>query len=72
MFQEYDRALSYIELLLNAESHNRQAIELKSVIEKRMKKDGLIGLAVLGLGGAAGVAILAGIAATASFFSRRH
>ena len=68
IFQEYDRALAYIDLLLNAESHNRQAIELKSAIEKRMKKDGLLGLVVLGLGG--GVALAAGLIATTIL--RRH
>uniref|UniRef100_A0A7E4VGB3 Mitochondrial fission 1 protein n=1 Tax=Panagrellus redivivus TaxID=6233 RepID=A0A7E4VGB3_PANRE len=56
--KEYDRALNYIDLLLNAESHNRQAIELKALIEKRMKRDGLLGLAVLGFGG--GAALIAG------------
>jgi len=66
--KEYDRALAYIDLLLNAESHNRQAIELKSAIEKRMKKDGLLGLVVLGLGG--GVALAAGLIATTIL--RRH
>lgn len=36
--QEYDRAIEYIELLLSAESDNRQALELKELIQKRMKK----------------------------------
>lgn len=68
LFQEYDRALAYIELLLSAESHNRQAIELKSLIESRMKRDGLLGLTILGLGG--GAALIAGLAAT--FLARRR
>jgi fission 1 protein len=66
--KDYDRALAYIDLLLSAESHNRQAIELKSLIESRMKRDGLLGLTILGLGG--GAALIAGLAAT--FLARRH
>ena len=65
--KEYDRALSYIDLLISAEN-NRQAIELKSLIESRMKRDGLLGLTILGLGG--GAALIAGLAAT--FLARRH
>jgi fission 1 protein len=60
--KEYDRALSYVELLISAESHNRQAADLKNLIQSRMQKDGFLGLAILGLGG--GAAIIAGLAAT--------
>ncbi|KAH7702778.1 fis1-related protein [Aphelenchoides avenae] len=67
--KEYDRAIEYIELLLSAESDNRQALELKELIQKRMKKDGLLGLALLGIGG--GAALIAGVAA-AAVMSRRH
>uniref|UniRef100_A0A914YNU0 Mitochondrial fission 1 protein n=1 Tax=Panagrolaimus superbus TaxID=310955 RepID=A0A914YNU0_9BILA len=66
--KEYDRALAYIQLLLSAESDNRQAIELKSLIESRMKRDGLLGLGIVALGG--GAALIAGLAAT--FLARRH
>jgi len=67
--KDYDRALAYIDTLLAAESDNRQAIDLKELIQKRMKRDGLLGLAVLGFGG--GVALVAGVLA-ASALSRRH
>ncbi|KAI1718750.1 mitochondrial fission 1 protein [Ditylenchus destructor] len=67
--KEYDRALDYIGILLAAESDNRQALELKQLIEKRMKRDGFLGLAVLGLGGS--VALAAGVIA-AGVLSRRH
>uniref|UniRef100_A0A915ESF9 Mitochondrial fission 1 protein n=1 Tax=Ditylenchus dipsaci TaxID=166011 RepID=A0A915ESF9_9BILA len=46
--KDYDRALAYIDTLLAAESDNRQALDLKDLIQKRMKRDGLLGLAVLG------------------------
>ncbi|KAE9413556.1 hypothetical protein Angca_007850 [Angiostrongylus cantonensis] len=46
----YDRALAYIDILLAAESHNRQATHLRKMIEKRMRRDGLFGLAVFGGG----------------------
>lgn len=36
--KEYDRALGYIDALLFAESDNRQALALKELINKRMKK----------------------------------
>jgi fission 1 protein len=36
--KEYDRALSYLDVLLTAESDNRQAIALKELVNERMKK----------------------------------
>ncbi|VDL77897.1 unnamed protein product, partial [Nippostrongylus brasiliensis] len=36
--RNYDRALAYIDILLAAETHNRQASQLRDIIEKRMKK----------------------------------
>uniref|UniRef100_A0A914HWY6 Mitochondrial fission 1 protein n=2 Tax=Globodera TaxID=31242 RepID=A0A914HWY6_GLORO len=57
--KEYDRALEYINLLLSAESDNHQALDLKELIERRMKRDGLLGLALtVGFGGAAVVGVL--------------
>ncbi|KJH42445.1 hypothetical protein DICVIV_11556 [Dictyocaulus viviparus] len=57
--RNYDRALAYIDILLAAETHNRQATQLRQIIEKRMKKDGLFGLAVIG----GGALVLTGIVA---------
>ncbi|WKY14593.1 hypothetical protein Q1695_000271 [Nippostrongylus brasiliensis] len=57
--RNYDRALAYIDILLAAETHNRQASQLRDIIEKRMKKDGLFGLAVIG----GGALVLTGIVA---------
>ncbi|CAD5227518.1 unnamed protein product [Bursaphelenchus okinawaensis] len=67
--KEYDKALEYINALLYAESDNRQAVALRDLINQRMKKDSLLGLAVIGLGGVAAVGaslIAAGVLA------RRH
>ncbi|KAI6244047.1 Mitochondrial fission 1 protein [Aphelenchoides fujianensis] len=64
---EYDRALTYVDVLLNAESDNRQAIALKKLINERMKKESLIGMAVLGFGGALALGIGA-----AAMLARRH
>ncbi|KAK5981263.1 Mitochondrial fission 1 protein [Trichostrongylus colubriformis] len=64
--RNYDRALAYIDILLAAETHNRQASQLREIIEKRMKKDGLFGLAVLG----GGAVVVAGIVA-ALFAARK-
>ncbi|KAI6173370.1 DB domain-containing protein [Aphelenchoides besseyi] len=66
---EYDRALSYVDVLLSAESDNRQAIALKKLINERMKKESLLGLAVLGFGGALAIG---GAIAAGALLSRRH
>ncbi|VDK67700.1 unnamed protein product [Litomosoides sigmodontis] len=65
--KEYDRALAYIDVLLSAESNNRQALGLKDVIKYRMKKDGIIGMAILG----GGIAVIGGLAIAALAVSKR-
>ncbi|CAD6190503.1 unnamed protein product [Caenorhabditis auriculariae] len=57
--KNFDRALSYIEVLVNAESHNRQAMSLKKAIETKMRNDGLLGAAIIG----GGAVIVGGIVA---------
>jgi hypothetical protein len=49
--KEYDRALSYLDVLLTAEGDNRQALSLKELVNERMKKESLFALGILGLGG---------------------
>ncbi|GMR31594.1 hypothetical protein PMAYCL1PPCAC_01789, partial [Pristionchus mayeri] len=56
--KDYDRALAYIETLLHAEATNRQALNLKELIEKKMRNDGLLGAAILGGGAALAVGSL--------------
>ncbi|XP_029419028.1 mitochondrial fission 1 protein [Nannospalax galili] len=58
--KEYERALKYVRGLLQTEPQNNQAKELEHLIDKAMKKDGLVGMAIVG-GMALGVAGLAGL-----------
>ncbi|XP_018428021.1 PREDICTED: mitochondrial fission 1 protein [Nanorana parkeri] len=58
--KEYEKALKYVRTLLQKEPKNTQAQDLEKVIEKKMQKDGLVGMAIVG-GIAVGVAGLAGL-----------
>ncbi|XP_037539683.1 mitochondrial fission 1 protein [Nematolebias whitei] len=58
--KEYEKALKYIRTLLRNEPGNKQALELEKLIEKALKKDGLVGMAIVG-GIGLGVAGLAGL-----------
>ncbi|OZC05931.1 hypothetical protein X798_07091 [Onchocerca flexuosa] len=72
--KEYDRALAYIDVLLSAESNNRQALDLKDIhcnnrndigemsqMQAKINLDGIIGMAILG----GGIAVIAGLALAA-------
>lgn len=58
--KEYEKALKYIRTLLKNEPTNKQALELHKLIDKALKKDGLVGMAIVG-GIGLGVAGLAGL-----------
>ncbi|XP_072006415.1 mitochondrial fission 1 protein [Engystomops pustulosus] len=58
--KEYEKALKYVRTLLSKEPKNTQALELEKVIEKKMQKEGLVGMAIVG-GMALGVAGIAGL-----------
>ncbi|XP_029310851.1 mitochondrial fission 1 protein [Cottoperca gobio] len=58
--KEYEKALKYIRTLLKNEPGNKQAQELEKLIDKALKKDGLVGMAIVG-GIGLGVAGLAGL-----------
>ncbi|XP_041821323.1 mitochondrial fission 1 protein [Chelmon rostratus] len=58
--KEYEKALKYIRTLLRNEPGNKQAQELENLINKALKKDGLVGMAIVG-GIGLGVAGLAGL-----------
>ncbi|XP_029942887.1 mitochondrial fission 1 protein [Salarias fasciatus] len=58
--KEYEKALKYIRTLLKNEPTNKQALELEKLIDKALKKDGLVGMAIVG-GIGLGVAGLAGL-----------
>ncbi|XP_062850279.1 mitochondrial fission 1 protein [Trichomycterus rosablanca] len=66
--KEYERALKYIRILLKNEPGNKQAIELEKLINQALKKDGLVGMAIVGgIGlGVAGLAGLIGLAVAKS------
>lgn len=58
--KEYEKALKYIRTLLKNEPGNKQAMELEKLIDNALKKDGLVGMAIVG-GIGLGVAGLAGL-----------
>ncbi|XP_036968272.1 mitochondrial fission 1 protein [Acanthopagrus latus] len=58
--KEYEKALKYIRTLLRNEPGNKQALDLEKLIDKALKKDGLVGMAIVG-GIGLGVAGLAGL-----------
>ncbi|KAF3837129.1 hypothetical protein F7725_004593 [Dissostichus mawsoni] len=58
--KEYEKALKYIRTLLKNEPGNKQAQDLEKLIDKALKKDGLVGMAIVG-GISLGVAGLAGL-----------
>ena len=58
--KECEKALKYVRGLLQTEPQNHQAKELERLIDKAMKKDGLVGMAIVG-GIALGMAGLAGL-----------
>ncbi|XP_070710745.1 mitochondrial fission 1 protein [Pempheris klunzingeri] len=58
--KEYEKALKYIRTLLKNEPTNKQALDLEKLIDKALKKDGLVGMAIVG-GIGLGVAGLAGL-----------
>ncbi|XP_067951644.1 mitochondrial fission 1 protein-like [Watersipora subatra] len=63
--KEYEKALKYADGILKVQPNNHQVLELKKEIDKRMKRDGLIGMAVAGGAAAvvgAGIATLIGVA----------
>ncbi|XP_042368466.1 mitochondrial fission 1 protein [Plectropomus leopardus] len=64
--KEYEKALKYIRTLLRNEPGNKQAHDLEKLIDKALKKDGLVGMAIVGGIGVSlvGLAGLIGLAVT--------
>ncbi|XP_065062122.1 mitochondrial fission 1 protein-like [Rhopilema esculentum] len=55
---QWEPAMKCIQRLLNIEPNNHQAIEMKELINKKMNKDGLMGVAIAGgavVGGILGI-----------------
>ncbi|XP_013782287.1 mitochondrial fission 1 protein-like [Limulus polyphemus] len=60
--KEYNTALRYVKNFLSVEPANRQAQELEAYIKSRMRKEGLMGMAIVGgaaiaLGGLVGLGV---------------
>ncbi|KAI5609907.1 mitochondrial fission 1 protein [Silurus asotus] len=66
--KEYEKALKYVRVLLRNEPGNKQAIDLEQLINRALRKDGLVGMAIVGgIGlGVAGLAGLIGLAVAKS------
>ncbi|CAL2032509.1 unnamed protein product [Caenorhabditis brenneri] len=60
--QNYDKSVNLLDALLRTEPSNMQATELRRVVQKKMKRDGLLGLGILG-----GVAAVIGGVVIAGF-----
>ena len=64
--KDYQKAKKFIDAILYKEPNNGQALELKALVDDRLVKDGLLGMALVGggsllLGG--GALLIGGIAA---------
>ncbi|NP_001280069.1 mitochondrial fission 1 protein-like [Callorhinchus milii] len=59
--KEYEEALKCIRTMLKNEPKNQQALEMEKLIEKKMHRDGLVGMAIVGTVAAAGIAGVAGL-----------
>ncbi|XP_078283776.1 mitochondrial fission 1 protein [Rhinoraja longicauda] len=62
--KEYEKALKFIRTILKSEPHNQQCLELEKLINKKLQRDGLLGMAIVGgaIVGLAGMAGLIGLA----------
>ena len=70
--KDYQKAKKFIDAILYKEPNNGQALELKALVDNKLKKDGLLGLALVG-GGAlvfgVGAVVVGGI--TAAVLSKK-
>jgi len=60
--KDYQKAKKFIDAILYKEPNNGQALELKALVDDRLRRDGLLGMALVG-GGAVmfgGAALLVG------------
>ena len=71
--KDYQKAKKFIDAILYKEPNNGQALELKALVDDRLKRDGLLGMALVG-GGAlmfGGAALLVGGVAAAVMAKRK-
>lgn len=60
----YEEALKYLQSILNVQPNNDQVKELYSEVNRKMKRDGLIGLGIVGSAALVGVLGVIGLGAT--------
>ena len=48
--KDYQKAKKFIDAILYKEPNNGQALELKALVDDRLRKDGLLGMALVGGG----------------------
>ncbi|XP_065834048.1 mitochondrial fission 1 protein-like [Oscarella lobularis] len=58
--EEYSKALPYVQRILSTEPNNQQAQELERIIKRKIHREGLMGLAVVGGGVAVAAAAAVG------------
>lgn len=59
--KNYEPALKYLDVILKVESNNEQVRDLYVEVNKRMRKDGLIGIGIVGSAAAVGFAGIVGL-----------
>jgi fission 1 protein len=59
--KNYEPALKYLDTILKVQPNNDQVRDLYVVVNKRMRKDGLIGLGIVGSAAAVGFAGIVGL-----------
>ncbi|XP_066597359.1 mitochondrial fission 1 protein [Prorops nasuta] len=67
--KEYRKALQYVRAFLQIEPGNQQVQHLETLIQKKLEKEGLIGIAYATAGLAVGVATIVGVAMA---ISKKH
>ena len=66
----YEKALKYLQTILNIQPANEQVRDLYIEVNNRMKRDGLIGIGIVGSAALGGFVGLIGLGAT--LFAKRH
>jgi fission 1 protein len=64
--EEYPKSREYIDALIAAEPHNQQAKSMKLLIDNRVSREGMIGMAIIG-----GITIAATSALAIALFRKR-
>ena len=63
--KDYQKAKKFVDAILTKEPNNKQALELKALVEKKLVKDGLFGIALVGGGAIVFGTLVFGVGAVA-------